>query len=382
MPLKVCAVTSGRSEYGYLYWPMRCIQESADLQLQLLVTGMHLSSEFGETWRAIVEDGFEIDGRIESHQSDDDAIAACRSIALGVEGFAKAIKECEPDILMVLGDRFEILPAVTAALIAGIPVAHLAGGDTSEGAFDESIRHAITKMAHIHFVTNAEAERRVHQMGEDPENVHLVGSSGLDFITRMDFLSRSEFFAQVGLAERKQNIVVTLHPTTLGGVGAADESQALVDTLGGLGSDVGIIITGPNTDPGGRIIGERMKDFATNHSHVAFRDSLGQTLYLNALKHCDVCVGNTSSGLYEAPSFEIPTVNIGDRQKGRLRAASVIDCTSDQKAIGIAILTALGRNCTGVESPYGDGHASERIVKVLEKIEDPKALLRKHFHEI
>ncbi len=380
MSLKICAVTSGRAEYGYLYWPMRCIQNSEKLQLQLFVTGMHLSTEFGETWRAIANDGFQIDGRVETYQSGDDATAACRSIARGVEGFAEAFEKVRPDILMVLGDRYEIFPAVTAALIYGIPVAHLAGGDTSEGAFDESIRHAITKMAHLHFVTNLEAERRVRQMGEDPANVHLVGSTGLDFIKRMEFLSRAEFFAQIGLPDRKQNLIVTLHPTTLGEADGAAEARALIDALADLGPDIGIIITGSNNDPGGREMGRQLQEFAANQTQVVFRQSLGQTLYLNALKHCDVCVGNTSSGLYEAPSFEMPTVNIGNRQKGRLRAASVIDCALDREAIRQAVLDALERNCNGVQSPYGDGRASERIVEILEQIEEPKYLLNKHFY--
>lgn len=394
MTRTVCVVTGSRAEYGYLYWPMRLIRDCPQLELRLVVTGMHLGPVFGNTWRDIERDGFTIDKRVRSVARVDDAVAAVRSgvrgddavavvrsIGRGTLGFPAVLKELAPDFLMLFGDRYEMLPAAIAALVAGIPVAHLGGGDVSEGAFDESIRHALTKMSHLHFVTNHEAARRVARMGEDPANIHCVGSTSLDFVKRMTFMPRDEVFAAIGLAPRARNLLVTFHPVTLDRRSSVDQLEELLAALDELGPAVGIVLTGPNADPEGRAMAVRLAEFAALREHVVFRVSLGHSLYLNALNQVDACVGNSSSGLYEAPSFGIPTVNIGARQKGRLRADSVIDCAPERDAIARAIAAALERDCSGTVNPYGDGEASPRIVSILAGIEDPKALLGKRFHD-
>jgi len=358
---------------------MRLIQEASGLTLQVAVTGMHLAPTFGETWREIEADGFKIDARVDSLIPGDSAQSVTKSFGRGVIGFADALQRLEPDFLMVLGDRYEILAAVEAALIARIPVAHLAGGDTSEGAFDESMRHAITKMSHLHFVTNDGSAHRVRQMGENPANIHQVGSSSLDFIKQLDFMTRAAFFDAIGLEPRERNLMVTFHPVTLDPTSSVSHALELQAALEALGSDIGIIITGPNADTEGSALTKAMTDFAEGRSNVLFCESLGQTLYLNALNQVDVVVGNSSSGLYEAPTFGIPTVNIGDRQKGRLQAESVLTCEPTRTEILSALQDALSLDCSGTINPYGDGKASPRIIAAIEAIEDPNALLQKKF---
>lgn len=377
---KVCVVTGSRADYGLLFWPMRLLQEDPDFELQTVVTGMHLAPEFGSTWEQVADDGFPISARVEMLLSGDSAVALSKSLGLGVISFADTLAELVPDLMLVLGDRFEILAAVQSALFARLPVAHLCGGDLTEGAFDDAIRHAITKMSHIHFVTNAKSERRLHLMGEDPAQVHCVGSPGLDYINRTKWLTRQAFFDAVRLRPRGRNIVVTFHSATLEPEKAVDQLQALLDALDDL-PDVGLIMTGSNADTEGRGLMQRMAEFAGTRENAVFSPSLGQNLYLNALKHADCVVGNSSSGLYEAPTFGIPTVNVGDRQSGRLKAASVIDCAPEHDEISAALNKAFSLDCSNVQNPYGDGNSAPRIVAALKAIEDPTALVRKRFHE-
>ena len=379
MTRKICVVTGSRADYGYLYCPMRLIQEESDLALQVVVTGMHLYTAFGETWREIEEDGFKIDARVDSLVPGDSAEAVTKSIGQGIIGFADALQRLHPDFLMVLGDRYEILAAVEAALIARIPVAHLVGGDTSEGAFDESMRHAITKMSHLHFVTNEGSARRVRQMGENPAHIHQVGSTSLDYIKQMEFMAREVVFDTIGLTPRDRNLMVTFHPTTLDPTSSISQFLELQAALEALGPDIGLIITGPNADTEGLALTKVVASFAEAQCNAKFCTSLGQTLYLNALNQVDTVVGNSSSGLYEAPSFGIPTVNIGDRQKGRLQAGSVLNCGPARDEILSAIQDALARDCSGTVNPYGDGAASPRIIAAIEAIEDPQALIQKSF---
>ena len=380
-PRKICVVTGSRADYGLLYWLMRLIAEKDDFELQVVVTGMHLSPAFGETSHQIEADGFNIAAKVEMLVAGDSPVAVAKSVGLGVIGFADVFARLRPDLLMVLGDRFEILAAVQAALFARIPVAHVCGGDVTEGAFDESIRHAITKMAHIHFPTNADAARRLVAMGENPEHVYTVGSPGLDRIRHMAFMARDEFFDAVRLTPMARTLLVVFHPATLGSGDPLEQLEELLAALENLGPQVGLLITGANADTAGQRINARMQAFVESRPSATFRLSLGSELFINALQHVDAIVGNSSSGLYEAPSFGIPTVNIGDRQKGRLRAATVIDCAPERQAIRVAIDEALARGPQPTVNPYGDGQAAGLMIEKLRQIPDFGALIRKPFIE-
>jgi UDP-hydrolysing UDP-N-acetyl-D-glucosamine 2-epimerase len=380
-PRKICVVTGSRADYGLLYWPMRLIAEDEAFELQVVVTGMHLSPAFGETWRQVEADGFKIAAKVEMLLAGDSAVAVTKSVGLGVVGFADVFDRLGPDMLMVLGDSFEILAAAQAALIARIPVAHVCGGDVTEGAFDESIRHAVAKMAHVHFPSNADAAARLLAMGENPEHVCTVGSPGVDRIRRMTFMARDTFFDALGVIPRAKNLLVAFHPATLDSddpLAQLDEVLAALETLG---PEIGLLITGSNADTAGQRINARLQAFADSLSGALFRPSLGSDLFINALQHVDAVVGNSSSGLYEAPSFGIPTVNIGDRQKGRLSGDSVIDCLPERHAVQKALERALVRGRKPTVNPYGDGHAAEAILNKLHQIEDFRALVRKPFFD-
>ena len=380
-PLKIGVVTGSRADYGLLYWVLQEIRSHPALELQVFVTGMHLSPEFGETWKIIEKDGFTIDQKIDMLVSGDTPVAVTKSIGLGVIGFGDAFERHQPDVILVLGDRFEILAAVQAALIAGIPVAHIAGGDTTEGAFDESIRHAITKMAHVHFVTNEQAAGRVARMGENPAHIHHVGSPGIDGILRLSFLGRPELTEQLGIEFRRRNLLVTFHPATLDGRPQSDQLQELFDALDHLGEDVGIFFTLPNADTEGRKLAAQIREFASVRPACQVFTSLGQQRYLSLLAEVDAVVGNSSSGLYEAPTLAVPTVNIGDRQKGRLQATSVINSSPAADEISAAIQRAFEFDAKGAVNPYGDGHSARRIAEILSLIGDPTSLLQKPFFE-
>jgi len=375
---KICVVSSGRADYGLLYWPMKLIQQDAELELQVVVTGMHLSPEFGMTVNCFEKDGFPVSARVDMLLSGDSSIAVTKSMGLGVIGFADAIFNLQPDLLLLLGDRFEILAAAQAALIAQIPVAHMYGGDTTEGAFDEAIRHSITKMAHIHFVSNRVSWDRVRQMGENPANIHNVGATSLDAIHRAVYLNRNDFFRAIDFEARRHNLLITFHPVTLASISSAVQMKEMLDALDLLGSDYGLLFTKPNADPEGREMMFIMEEYVSTRAHAKLYDSLGE-LYLSALKHVDMVVGNSSSGIYEAPAFNIPTVNIGDRQRGRLQASSIINCAPVKSDIYQAINMATENRYVKVSNPYGDGASSERILKIIKAIDNPKSLLQKRF---
>jgi len=375
-------VTGSRAEYGLLYWLIKEIQADPGLELQIIVTGAHLSPEHGLTYQTIVADGFKIDAKVEMLLSSDTPVGIAKSIGLGVIGFADALEHVKPDILVLLGDRYEILAVAQAALIAKTPVAHIAGGDTTEGAFDEAIRHSITKMAHLHFVTNVDAAARVRQLGENPAHIFNVGSPGLDFIKRMTPLGRGELESALDFRFLERNLLVTFHPVTLENESADLQFRELSKALEMLGGDIGIIFTKPNADTDGRAIAKLMDDYVATHPNARAYTSLGQLRYLSLMAVVDAVVGNSSSGLYEAPSFGKPTVNIGDRQKGRLRASSVIDCVASAESIRTAIVRALATDCAGAMNPYGDGNSSVRIKDCLKQIVDPRTLLKKHFFDL
>ncbi len=379
---KICAVTCSRADYNLLAPPMRLIRDDPKLDLQVIVTGMHLNTEFGFTYRRIEQDGLPITARVESTQRGDDVASVTKSIGYGVIGFADVLQRLRPDILMILGDRYEIFAAAQAAVIARVPIAHLCGGDTVDGAFDEGIRHAITKMAHLHFVTNEMAARRLRQMGENPDHIHLVGNPGLDQIRQVKRMSHQDNFAALGIPSSTHTLLITFHPETLAMEGSLTRLEELLAALSELGPDYSLIFTGPNSDSEGRSFARRLEAFVSEHENAILRTSLGQTLYLSALAHCDALVGNSSSGIYEAPSLKTPTVNIGDRQNVRLKADSVIDCAAERSEIARAIIRAIALDCSRVENPYGEGHSAPRIVEALKAVPDPTALLKKHFYEI
>lgn len=381
MARKICVATGSRAEYGLLHWVMKGIQEDPALELQVIATGMHLSPEFGLTWRVIENEGFRIDARVEMLLSSDSAIGVAKSIGLGVIGFADALDRLRPDILLVLGDRFEILAAVQAALVARIPVAHIAGGDTTEGAFDEAIRHSITKMSHIHLVTNEDAARRVRQLGENPRHIHLVGSPGIDQIKRLRLLDRGELERELDFPFRVRNLLVTFHPATLDAESSDTQFRELLDALDAIGPEVGIVFTRPNADTGGRVIINLIDEFVASRPHARVYTSLGQLRYLSLLAQADAIVGNSSSGLYEAPTLKKPTVNIGDRQKGRLQADSVLNCPASAKEIEQTIRRAFTLDCSMTVNPYGDGESSPRIVSLLKEAETA-GLLQKRFWDM
>ncbi len=378
----ICIVTGGRAEYGLLYWLMKEIQTDPDSQLQIIAPGMHLSPEFGLTYKVIEADGFTIDAKVEMLLSSDTPVGIAKSMGLGMIGFADALNRLRPDMLVLLGDRYEILAAAQAAMVARIPIAHIAGGDVTEGAFDEAIRHSITKMSHLHFVTNEAAARRVRQLGENPEHIFNVGSPGLDYIKRMKLLNRSELEEALDFKFMEKNLLVTFHPATLETQPAETQFQELLTALDSLGKNIGIIFTKPNADTGGRAIIRLMDSYASTHPNAKAYASLGQARYLSTMSQIDVVVGNSSSGLYEAPSFGKPTVNIVDRQKGRLQASSVINCRQETSAIAKAILQALTLDCSGAVNPYGDGNSSARIKDRLKQVVEPSALLKKHFFDL
>jgi len=361
---------------------MKDILEDSELELQVIVTGMHLSPEFGSTFHVIEEDGFTIDAKVEMLLSSDTPTGIAKSIGLGVIGFADALSRLKPDILVLLGDRFEIFAAAQAAMVAHIPIAHIAGGDTTEGAFDESIRHSITKMSHIHFVTNEAAEYRIRQLGENPQHIHLVGNPGLDHIKRLRLLDRSGLERELDFNFLERNLLVTFHPATLDPQPADVQLLELLTALDMLGPDVGIIFTKSNADTGGRVLIKLIDEFVAGHANARAYTSLGQLRYLSVMSQVDAVVGNSSSGLYETPSFRIPTVNIGDRQKGRLQASSVLNCPVQVSKIETSIRQAFAFDGSATINPYGDGNSSQRIIAILKKIRDPKQLLQKHFYEV
>lgn len=365
---KICVVTGTRAEYGLLRWVIDGIGKSPVLELQLIATGMHLSPEFGLTVKEIEADGHRIDRKVEMLLSSDTPVGITKSMGLGMIGFADAFAELQPDLLLVLGDRFEIFAAVSAALIARIPSAHIHGGELTEGAFDDAIRHSITKMAQLHFVAAEEYRQRVIQMGEHPDRVFLVGGLGVDAIKRTKLFSREELEASLDFKLGQRNLLITFHPVTLEHNTSAHQMGELLAALDEL-EDTHLIFTMPNADTDGRVMLRMVEEFCAMRTHAKAFTSLGQQRYFSCIQHCDGVVGNSSSGLAEVPSFKKGTVNIGDRQKGRLRAASVIDCAPERGLIMEAMQQILEPefriNLGTTSNPYGDGSASDRIITLI-----------------
>lgn len=380
-PRRIAVVTSTRADYGLLRWVLKDIAADPALDLQLIVTGTHLEPAFGETVREIEADGLPIAERVHMALGDDGPAGTARAMARALEGVAASLERLAPDLLLVLGDRFEILAAVEAAMLHRLPVAHIAGGDTTEGAFDEGARHAITKLAHVHLTTHAQAAARVRQMGEDPARIHVVGSPGLDQLKRAPLMDRAALEASLGARLGDRNLLVTFHPVTLSADRGLGQFEALIAALDALPRDIVKWVTRPNADPGHRAVETALDGWARGRDDVRVHASLGQARYLSLMAQCDAVVGNSSSGLYEAPSLKVPTVDIGDRQAGRLAAASVIRCAPTAAAIGEAIAAAMTMDRPDGANPYGDGDSARRIVEVLKALPDRATLLAKRFHE-
>ena len=383
MTRKVLVVTGTRAEFGLLRGLMADITETPGLELQVIATGMHLSAKFGMTYFEIEEAGFFIDMKVNMSLEADSAEDISKSIGVGMFGFADAYKQLEPDIIVVLGDRFELLPAVITALIARIPVAHLHGGETTEGAFDEAIRHSITKMSHLHFAGADEYRNRVIQLGESPERVFMVGGLGVDAIKRINLLTRTAVEKALNFSFGKRNLLITFHPVTL----EEDSSELqMIELLAALQKlePTNLIFTMPNSDTGNSKLIKLVNDFVTVNPNARAYSSLGSLCYLSCMLFVDGVVGNSSSGLAEAPTMKIGTVNIGDRQKGRLMAHSIINCQPEREAIGEAInnlyCPQFIESLVDVKNPYGDGGAGKKIVNIIKDIE-LKDIVKKSFYD-
>ncbi len=384
MTRKICVITGTRAEYGLLRWVMQGIKDDAELTLQIIATGMHLSPEFGLTYREVEKDGFQIDRKVEMLTSSDTSVGVAKSMGLGLIGFADALNDLKPDLIVVLGDRFEIFAAVSAALVARIPVAHLHGGETTEGAFDEAFRHAITKMAHLHFVAAEPYRQRVIQLGEQPEKVFLVGGLGIDNIKRLKLLDRAGLEDALDFKLGQKNLLVTFHPVTLETDTATNQMTELLAALATL-QDTHLIFTLPNADTGGRALIQMVHQFVAQHANARAYTSLGQLRYLSCVAQVDGVVGNSSSSLAEVPSFQKGTINIGHRQRGRLKAASVINCEPTRQDIGAALQqlysVAFQVGLHAVRNPYGDGGAREKVVHAIKHCK-LDGLVKKVFYDM
>jgi len=381
---RICVITTSRAEYGLLFWLMKGIQSDPELKLQLVVTGTHLSAEFGSTIDMIRDDGFRIDRSFDLGLTGDKVLDITHSLALSLDGFASAFHTLTPDLVVLLGDRFEILGAAAAALIANIPVAHIHGGELSLGAIDDSIRHSVTKMSHLHFTATREYRNRVIRMGEEPGRVFMVGGMGMDNIRRMTFLGRAEFEKAIDFKLGDKNLLITYHPETLDPSKAGQQADELLKALGKLDS-THFIFTQPNADTGHRAIVERIQAFVFKAGEKAtLIKSMGQLNYLSAMKHVDAVVGNSSSGIIEAPGFNIGTLNIGHRQDGRIRAASVIDCECIESEILSGLDTIYSpvfqANLKKIKNPYGNGGASEKVLEIIRSV-DLQNLIPKRFYD-
>jgi UDP-N-acetylglucosamine 2-epimerase (non-hydrolysing) len=381
---KICVVTATRAEYGLLTALLTHLSANYGVELQLVVTGAHLSTRFGSTVRNIELDGFPIAARIPVALEDDSAIGVTEALAETTIGLARAFEELKPDLLVLLGDRYEMLGAAQAAMLARIPIAHIHGGEATEGLIDEAIRHAITKMSHLHFVAADEYRKRVIQLGEVPERVWTVGATGLDNIAHLSLLDRAELEAKLGIELRTPTFLVTHHPVTLE---AGDPGTAMRTMLEVLDSfDGTIIITGVNADPGNRAMRREIEIFSSvRQGRVLALDSLGTNLYLSTLAIVDAVVGNSSSGLIEAPSLGTPTVDIGDRQRGRLYAPSVIHCSENRDAIRHAVELALSEEHRAIarecSTPYGKPGAGKKIAEIV-STHSLDGLLLKRFYDL
>lgn len=384
MAKKICVITSSRSEYGLLYWLMKEIQNDPDLDLKIIVSGMHLSHEFGLTYKRIVQDGFDITEKVEMLLSSDSSVGVTKSIGLGVIGFADAFERVNPDVIIVLGDRFETLSAAQAAFIAKIPLVHIHGGELTQGAYDDGIRHSITKMAHLHFVATPAYRNRVIQLGEQPHTVFNVGPMVLDSIKNLQLKTRIELENELKISLKDKIFLTTYHPETLSNISTEDAFNSLLAVLADK-KECTILFTKANADTNGRIINEMIDGFCHLYDNAKGFTELGHLNYLSLVNHAALVVGNSSSGIIEAPYFRVPTVNIGERQKGRYQFESIINCDVDSHSIQNAITTALSKEHMNriaiMLLPSEQQKIAPQIVEILKKT-NLAQLLKKQFYDI
>jgi GDP/UDP-N,N'-diacetylbacillosamine 2-epimerase (hydrolysing) len=386
MKKKICIVTGTRAEYGLFYPLLKRLEAEEMFDVQLVVTGMHLSPEFGMTYREIEEDGFVVDRKVEMLLSSDSASGITKSIGVGMLSFSDVFESSRPDLLIVLGDRFETFAATTAAFIARIPVAHLHGGEVTDGVIDDSLRHSMTKMAYFHFTSAEQFRQRVIQLGESPDRIFNVGALGIDNVKATKLLSREDLEERLDFKIEKHTALVTYHPVTLENASSEKQCRELLRALDEF-EDLKIIFTSPNADIDGRVIARLTDNYAADNPEKARSfSSLGKLKYLSALKYVDLVAGNSSSGIIEAPSLQKPVVNIGDRQKGRIKAECIIDCPAEKGAIVSAIKKALSvefqNMCSTVTNPYGNGDTAEKIVDILRRELSHDIDLKKGFFDL
>lgn len=377
MKRKICVITGTRAEYGLLSNLMKWIQQDSEFELQIIATGMHLSTEFGLTYKQIEQDGFSINEKVEMLLSSDTSTAVVKSMGLATIGFADVFQRLKPELLVILGDRFEMLAAAQTALIMQIPIAHIHGGECTFGAYDDAIRHAITKMATWHFTSTEGHRKRVIQLGENPKHVFNVGAIGIDHTLQLDLMDRRTLYTELGIADEKPFFLITYHPETNG---QFDGIEALLDALDSYQQQYHLIFTKSNADNGGREINKHIQQFVLENPKTSkLFDSLGQIRYLSAVKEATLVIGNSSSGLIEVPYLQTPTINCGDRQKGRERPSSVIDCELSIKSIKQAIDYALTADII-YEKIFGDGHTAQQIYEQLKMI--PNYKIQKEFYDL
>lgn len=385
MSRRICFVTGARADYGHLASVIAAVAARTDLTLQLVVTGQHLDPRYGETWQSVVDDGYAIDDKVDLDLESDTPLDTAKAVGRGVSALAESFARLTPDIIVVLGDRFEIFAAAQAALLLNIPLAHIHGGEATEAAVDDAIRHAITKMARIHFCAAEPYATRVRQMGEDPAHVYAFGAPGLDPIASLNFIARAALAEDLNIDLTAPLFVITYHPVTLQ-LGDGEAAVKSLTTALDKFTDTAMIFTGVNSDPGNKVVSDVLGAYAADRpNRRTVIASLGQRRYLSAVKLADVVIGNSSSGLIEAPALGVPTVNIGDRQKGRLRSASVIDCPDDSTTIGEAITRAMSAEFKSVaqkaKPAYGRGGVADKMAEVLATV-DLARLRTKPFHDI
>ncbi|MGF7059794.1 UDP-N-acetylglucosamine 2-epimerase [Brassicibacter mesophilus] len=383
---KVCVITGTRAEYGLLRPLIKRINEDKELKLQLIATGMHLSPEFGLTFKEIEADEFIIDEKVEVLLSSDTPVGISKSMGLAMIGFADAFERLKPDMIVVLGDRYEIFSAVSAASVARIPIAHLHGGETTEGAFDEAFRHSITKMSYLHFTSTEAYRERVIQLGESPDRVFNVGAIGIESIKELKLLDKNELEKDINFKFGEKTALVTFHPVTFENSTSKNQFQELLNALDRF-ADLKIIFTKANSDTDGRIINSMIDDYVKKHETKAIAfTSMGQLRYLSAMKYVDLVMGNSSSGIIEAPSFRVPVINIGDRQKGRIQGETIINSepleNEIQKSIELGLSNNFKEKVKNSKNLYGEGEVSEKVLYILKKYLIKKIELKKKFYDL
>ena len=387
MKKKACVVTGTRADYGLLRPLIERINNDNELELQLLATGMHLSPEFGLTYKEIEDDGYRIDEKVEILLSSDTPVGISKSMGLAMIGFAEAFERLKPNMVVVLGDRYEMFSAASAAVVARIPIAHIHGGETTEGAFDEAFRHSITKMSHLHFTSTEVYRKRVIQLGENPSRVFNVGAIGIESIKNLNLLSKDELENSISFKFGKRTALVTFHPVTLENTTSREQFQELLYALNEF-RDLKIIFTKANSDTDGRVINSMIDDYVErNKSNTIAFTSLGQLRYLSSMQYVDLVIGNSSSGIIEAPSFNIPTINIGDRQKGRIQGETIINCNPTKaeiyKAINLGLSDDFNNQIELSKNPYGEGNVTKQIIDSIKNFLISETIdIKKKFYDI